>query len=506
MHLRLAASASSALLALFSARAGRSLRGNVPRAKYRGPDDFLHALLPIPSLRRLFLPCEDPSRRLAKLRSIETPNNVTSLNVQFRDFDHESLRELCGFFPHLTNLFIIVTIPPVIEYDFEEWHFDQNPSWEVLFSPLLVSGETHIHSLSEDLPFPLGIQKLAIHWELEDDKALIEERVPDFHALTDSLVSKYPSIKAIWVDGPPGCLCYWRDGEVKLQCLEDDSKDRYWVLAMSSTSSGTRSKARIIHSMFLEFRLGLFEMREQIFLKFDSLQRQASKRLRVRDSDPPRPYTMESVQSKRARIDKRLSNDPVEAHGAGPLSRPSSTFEGLRRAERRRLQMMVNPAIAATSTTPPMLNPTMAPTGNDFRDDTIAASVLYGCSTHLLGCGPGVTENLRGHWARPTTTSSIVEDPGGYDPPVAARQAHQQTALEKQISTHLSGNGGKLPVKLKLGGNELRTCVLMATAPRVSGGKEVFTLLERLNRRGAPGGGSVGSVASWINIGPGASG
>ncbi|KAJ7500832.1 hypothetical protein B0H11DRAFT_767742 [Mycena galericulata] len=192
--------------------------------EYRGPDDFLHALLPIPSLRRLFLPCEDPSRRLAKLRSIETPNNVTSLNVQFRDFDHESLRELCGFFPHLTNLFIIVTIPPVIEYDFEEWHFDQNPSWEV---------HDFFGSLTEDLPFPLGIRKLAIHWEFEDDKALIEEGVPDFHALADALVSKYPSIKAIWVDGPPGCLYHWRDGEVKVQCLEGDSKDTYWERAYS---------------------------------------------------------------------------------------------------------------------------------------------------------------------------------------------------------------------------------------------------------------------------------
>ncbi|KAJ7500835.1 hypothetical protein B0H11DRAFT_1908693 [Mycena galericulata] len=192
--------------------------------EYRGPDDFLHALLPIPSLRRLFLPCEDPSRRLAKLRSIETPNNVTSLNVQFRDFDHENLRELCGFFPHLTNLVITVTIPPVIEYDFEEWSFDQNPSWEV---------HDFFGSLSEDLPFPLGIRKLAIHWELEDNKALIEEGVPDFHALTDALVSKYPSIEAIWLDGPPGCLYYWRDGEVKVQCLEDDSKDTYWERSYS---------------------------------------------------------------------------------------------------------------------------------------------------------------------------------------------------------------------------------------------------------------------------------
>ncbi|KAJ7621827.1 hypothetical protein B0H17DRAFT_1151711 [Mycena rosella] len=55
-----------------------------------------------------------------------------------------------------------------------------------------------------------------------------------------------------------------------------------------------------------------------------------------------------------------LPNETMEAEGAGPLSRPSSTLEGLRLVEPRRL--MINSAIAATMMTPLMLNPTITPT------------------------------------------------------------------------------------------------------------------------------------------------
>ncbi|KAJ7477906.1 hypothetical protein B0H11DRAFT_1916765 [Mycena galericulata] len=184
--------------------------------EYRGPDDLLPLLLPIPSLRRLCLPGEEPSTRLAKLRSIKTPNNVTSLDVYFSDFDHEDLCELCGFFPHLTDLFITVRVL----HEKYTLTLGQHPSWEVY---------QFLGELTEDLPFPSGIQKLAIHWEFEDGKTHIEDGAPDVYALTEALISKYPDLKAIWVDGYPGFVYYWRDGEVEVQYhkyMVDD--DAYW--------------------------------------------------------------------------------------------------------------------------------------------------------------------------------------------------------------------------------------------------------------------------------------
>ncbi|KAJ6587389.1 hypothetical protein B0H10DRAFT_2093738 [Mycena sp. CBHHK59/15] len=106
--------------------------------EYIGPEDLLHLLFPIPSLRRLVLPYSKPEDCLAKLGLIKTPNNITSLNVQFSDFDHEVLRDLCGFFPHLIDLRIMILIPSWDEDGEEYYYVTDGPCWEVTFPPLFL--------------------------------------------------------------------------------------------------------------------------------------------------------------------------------------------------------------------------------------------------------------------------------------------------------------------------------------------------------------------------------
>lgn len=97
---------------------------------------------------------------------------------------------------------------------------------------------------------------------------------------------------------------------------------------------------------------------------------------RQNHAEIPFPFYTVPSDSIQGAFSGRLSNDAVEAQGASPLSRPSSTLDGL--VEPRRLKTSINPAIAATITTPPMHNPTMAPMGNNFRTDAVALSVLWG--------------------------------------------------------------------------------------------------------------------------------
>ncbi|KAJ7842818.1 hypothetical protein B0H14DRAFT_1022468 [Mycena olivaceomarginata] len=196
--------------------------------EYRGPYGLLDMFLPIPSLRRLVLPCIKPDEHLPKLQSINTPNRITSLDVRFSDFSHGDLRAICGLFPHLTDLRIKVIIPHWREYEYE-YYVNEQSSWEVygLFD-----------DLADNLPFPASISRLAIHWEYEDNKTHVEDGPLEVHALKDALVSKYPSFKAIWVDGSPGFLYYWRLGQAGVLYHEDeiglqneDDEDEYWEKA-----------------------------------------------------------------------------------------------------------------------------------------------------------------------------------------------------------------------------------------------------------------------------------
>ncbi|KAJ7201491.1 hypothetical protein B0H12DRAFT_1244233 [Mycena haematopus] len=116
-----------------SGRDRTPLFGVLPLLKqYQGPDDLLDVLLPIPSLQRLILPAtEKPNDQLARLRAVNVPNHITSLDMKFFDFHHENLRDLCVFFPHLTDLRIKVVVPHWTEDDYEEYYFGEEASWEV---------------------------------------------------------------------------------------------------------------------------------------------------------------------------------------------------------------------------------------------------------------------------------------------------------------------------------------------------------------------------------------
>jgi len=141
--------------------------------------------------------------------------------------------------------------------------------------------------------------------------------------------------------------------------------------------------------------------------------------------------------------------------------------------------MTSHPAIATTITIPPMVSPrTAAEIG--FRGDPVAACVL-------LGCGPGVTENV---------FDVAMIGPSWLPPPPVGVESWT-------VMTHppLSGNGGKLNFAVPLSANWL----IAALLPIIYDGKEVLTLLETLNMCVIWGSGSVGSVASAKDIGPGAS-
>ncbi|KAJ7270046.1 hypothetical protein B0H12DRAFT_822167 [Mycena haematopus] len=98
--------------------------------QYQGPDDLLDVLLPIPSLHRLILPVRGlPRYQLNRIRAINVPNHITSLDIGFFDFVHGNLCDLCDLFPHLTDLRIKVTVSHWTEDDGEEFFFDS--SWEV---------------------------------------------------------------------------------------------------------------------------------------------------------------------------------------------------------------------------------------------------------------------------------------------------------------------------------------------------------------------------------------
>ncbi|KAF8198220.1 hypothetical protein K438DRAFT_702406 [Mycena galopus ATCC 62051] len=188
--------------------------------EYHGPDDPLDVLLPIAYLRRLILPhIGKPSPHLAKLRAFNAPNHITFLDIHFSDFDHEALRDLCGFFPHLTDLRIKVTIPHLTEDDEEEYYFGEDPSWEIY---------QFFRDLVDELPFPASIQKIAIHWEYEDDDTHMEDGPLGLSSVKDALISKYPDMKAIWVDGSPRFLYYWALGEDGLECYGNNDNDAYW--------------------------------------------------------------------------------------------------------------------------------------------------------------------------------------------------------------------------------------------------------------------------------------
>ncbi|KAJ7218871.1 hypothetical protein B0H12DRAFT_327111 [Mycena haematopus] len=162
--------------------------------QYQGPDYLLDVLLPIPSLHRLILPIMGaPKKQLARIRAINVPlNHITSLDIGFFDFDHENLCDLCGLFPHLTNLRIEVG----------------KTSWEVY---------DFFENLAGDLPFPACLQKFAIHWDYIDENTHLEFGAPVLPNLKDVFVSKYPYMKAIWVDGSSGFLYYWKLGEAAVQ-------------------------------------------------------------------------------------------------------------------------------------------------------------------------------------------------------------------------------------------------------------------------------------------------
>ncbi|KAJ7242378.1 hypothetical protein B0H12DRAFT_850312 [Mycena haematopus] len=182
--------------------------------EYEGPDDLLDVLLPLPSLHRLILPTMiKPDDQLAKLRAINAPNHITSLDLHFFDFDYENLCDLCGFFPYLTNLRIKVTVPHLTKCDYDS---GEEASWEV---------NRFFQDLAEELPFPACFQKFAIHWEYDDERTHIEFGAPDLPMLKDAFVSKYPYMKAIWADGSPGFLYHWKLGEAEVQYYGDNGGD-----------------------------------------------------------------------------------------------------------------------------------------------------------------------------------------------------------------------------------------------------------------------------------------
>ncbi|KAJ6510796.1 hypothetical protein C8R45DRAFT_396161 [Mycena sanguinolenta] len=198
------------------------LPGVLPLLKqYEGPDDLLGLLFPISSFHRLILfGMTDPEDRLARVRSINVPNHITILDIKFIDFDHTSLRNLCGLFPHLVDLRIKVEVPYWTEDDYEEYYSGKQASWDAY---------NFFDDFAEDLPFPACIQKFAIHWDYEDHELHLEYGAPDVHLLRDALVSKYPSMKALWADSSPEFLYYWRNGEPTVQYYrEDEDDDDYW--------------------------------------------------------------------------------------------------------------------------------------------------------------------------------------------------------------------------------------------------------------------------------------
>ncbi|KAF7340866.1 hypothetical protein MSAN_02116100 [Mycena sanguinolenta] len=198
------------------------LVGVLPLLKqYEGPDDLLHLLFPISSFHRLILfGMTEPDDRLARLRSINVPNHITFLDIKFTDFDHASLCDLCGLFPHLVDLRIEVEVPHWTDDDYEEYYLGKEVLWDAY---------DFFGDLAKDLPFPACIQKFVIHWKYEDGELHLEYGAPDVRLLQDALVSKYSSMKAFWADSSPEFLYYWRNDEVAVQYFrEDEEDDDYW--------------------------------------------------------------------------------------------------------------------------------------------------------------------------------------------------------------------------------------------------------------------------------------
>ncbi|KAK7039368.1 hypothetical protein R3P38DRAFT_2899163 [Favolaschia claudopus] len=171
--------------------------------EYRGPPDLLKLFLPLSSLHRLFLSCDDVNHALLHLRLINGSNHITSLRVHFLDLTHEELRELCGFFPHLTDLRVKVTVPYWIEDDYEEYHLGKQTNFEAF---------DFLTELMESPPFPIGIEKISVRWKYEDDNSHLDDGAPDLKALEDEFLSRYPALKAMWIDGSPGFLYFWQLG------------------------------------------------------------------------------------------------------------------------------------------------------------------------------------------------------------------------------------------------------------------------------------------------------
>ncbi|KAK7037872.1 hypothetical protein R3P38DRAFT_2903064 [Favolaschia claudopus] len=191
--------------------------------EYRGPPDLLKLFLPLSSFHRLILSCDDVDQALLHLRLINGPNYITSFHAHFSDLIYEELRELCGFFPHLTDLRVKVTIPHWTEDDYEEYYSGKEANFEAF---------DFLTELMESPPFPTGIEKIYVHWEYEDDDSHLDDGAPDLNALKDDFLSKYPKLKAIWIDGSPGFLYFWQLGVPGVQydsCSFDyNDDDEIW--------------------------------------------------------------------------------------------------------------------------------------------------------------------------------------------------------------------------------------------------------------------------------------
>jgi len=118
----------------------------------------------------------------------------------------------------------------------------------------------------------------------------------------------------------------------------------------------------------------------------------------------------------------------------------------------------------------------------DFEVDSVAVAAAV-----LLGGGAGVTENV---------FDVPMIEPFLTTPPLLSSEI-------RALMTHPSpsGNWGKLNVMFPP--IPSRSFIFTPAEPIKDGGTELLTLLE--TKKSAPGTGAVGSIASWIIIGPGAS-
>ncbi|KAJ7500804.1 hypothetical protein B0H11DRAFT_1994527 [Mycena galericulata] len=178
--------------------------------EYRGPDELLHMLLPIPSLRRLVLPLRRLDDRLRIFSSLDPPcNNITFLRFEAYDFDSEALRHVCRLFPHLVDLHIHVSIyttrnfiPDPGAEDYEDTNITR---WEA---------DDFFSNLIDNSPLPANMQKLAIRWEFIDDIRRVGFPGVDFHEWREKIVVRHPDMRTIWIDaGRYNELFYfWRWG------------------------------------------------------------------------------------------------------------------------------------------------------------------------------------------------------------------------------------------------------------------------------------------------------